>query len=207
MSFWQSSAVLAGCICAGIATGCSPNTVDAPFVNSSSAASAAVKQYDADGDGELSAEELAKAPGIQAAVKTADLNSDGGLSQSELQSRISKLVGDEVGFMSCNVIVRLDGRPLPDAEVKLIPEECLGATFKQAEGTTAPEGTAALRMSGENLPGVQCGWFQVQISKKNSAGEESLPAVYNTQTTLGVEIALDNPALERGVAFDLKSQP
>jgi hypothetical protein len=38
----------------------------------------------------------------------------------------------------------------------------------------------------------------------NEAGEETIPAKYNTETTLGLEASMDAPGMERGIVFDLK---
>ena len=63
-----------------------------------------------------------------------------------------------------------------------------------------------MRMN-EQTPGVQCGWFRIEISKKDASGKEMIPAAYNTESTLGAEIALDTPNLERGLTLQLSSNP
>jgi hypothetical protein len=205
MRMWRLLSLVA--IAGAIVGGCGrSNPVDAPFVSAGSAASAAIAAYDKNGDGELSAEELDKSPGIKKAIEKADANQDGMLSHGELKDRVAKFVGDQVGLMSLHVKVLMAGQPLPDATVKLIPDPCLGNTFKPAQGTTGADGQAGLRMA-DNFPGVQCGWFRVEVSKMDAGGQNSIPAKYNTETTLGAEIALDRPEIERGLTLELKSGP
>ncbi len=188
-------------------TGCTPDPVDVPYVNASSAASAAIKQYDSNSDGQLSEEELIKAPGIKAALATTDSDSDRALTHGELKNRIAKIVGDEVGMMSLQVRITYDGKPLPDATVRFVPESCLGAAFKTGVATTDAQGMAVMRGEGEGaLPGMQCGWFRAEISKKDAGGTETIPARYNQQSILGAEVAEDVPNLERGITLELHSK-
>jgi hypothetical protein len=49
-------------------------------------------------------------------------------------------------------------------------------------------------------PGVAPGFYRVEITKPG----EIIPAQYNTATTLGQEVSLDNPDVQHGVTFDLK---
>jgi hypothetical protein len=79
----------------------------------------------------------------------------------------------------------------------LEPEKFLGSGVKPASGVTDRDGSAALKAEGQDLPGVQFGFYRVRISKKDGQGRETLPARYNTQTTLGCEIAPDDPRNKR----------
>jgi len=186
--------------------GCRTDPLDAPYVNASTAAAAALAQYDTDKNNDLDAEELKQAPGIRAAITLGDTDKDGGLSKNELISRIKTMVGDEVGMMSLAARILYNGQPLEGAEVKFIPEPCLGPTFQPGSGKTNAQGIAAIKMNNEKFPGMQCGWFKVEVSKKDTSGKELVSEQYNAKTTLGAEVALDVPSLERGLIFELKSQ-
>lgn len=188
-----------------LAAGCHSDPIEAPTVNPQTAAAAALRQYDSNQDGFLDSAELDKAPGIKAALPKADADADGRLDGGELAARVKKIVGDEVGVMSLEAVVRLDGQPLPNADVRFIPEPCLGSQFKPGSGKTAADGRVQLRMESSDLPGMQCGWFQIQVSQKDELGNETLAAQFNTATTLGAELALDVDTIERGFVIELTS--
>jgi hypothetical protein len=48
--------------------------------------------------------------------------------------------------------------------------------------------------------GCHLGVYRVRISKKDAQGRETVPARYNTQTQLGIEVG---PAMEGGYTFNL----
>jgi hypothetical protein len=52
---------------------------------------------------------------------------------------------------------------------------------------------------------VQPGLYRVEVSKMVN-GKETIPSKYNTETTLGVEVAQESPAMIFGAHFDLKSE-
>ena len=86
-----------------------------------------------------------------------------------------------------------------------MPEPYLGEEIKQAAGTTGKSGAASIAVPDEELPknqkgirGVHSGTFRVEITHP----EISIPAKYNTETTLGFETNPGNPY----VTFDLKSR-
>jgi hypothetical protein len=91
----------------------------------------------------------------------------------------------------------LDGRPLEGATETFVPEKFMGPAVKPASGVSDARGTASLRTAGAEVPGVACGLFRIEVSKQNAAGQETLPARYNTRTVLGLEVAPDAP--EQGV--------
>lgn len=200
MRAWSFFALLA---VLGAIVGCGRAEIEAPFVNAGSAASAAIKQYDKNGDGELSAEELEKAPGIKAALETSDANRDGALSKSEIKNRVQAIVGERVAVLDFFCRVSLDGNPLEGATIKAMPEPCLGETFKTATGITNKEGLAGLSMGNQAISGMQCGLFRIEITHPTI----QIPARYNTESELGVEIAMGLASTERGPTFQLKSQP
>lgn len=196
-----------------IVLGCSrgPSRVHPPEIDPDDAGSAAVTQHDADGDGVLSQAELANLPGILGAIGWYDLDSDGNVSADEIAQRIRKWHESRVGLLPpipCTVL--LDGQPLSGATVKWIPEPYLGETFKPGSGTTDNRGIARIRIAQsdmspdqQDLSGMQVGVFKVQITHPT----ESIPARYNTETTLGEEISLDRRIRSpRDITFQLLSQ-
>ena len=184
--------------------GCQTETLTAPTVNAGSAAAGALAEYDADKNGRIDEVELDKAPALNAAKNSIDTNGDNTLDSSEIAARVKKIVGEEVGMLQFHCHVKLDGRPLEGATVTAVPEKWLGTQFRTATGVTDKQGRADLWMGLEGYPGMQCGIFKGQITKQDG-GMELIPAEYNQDTTLGMEIALDLPTTERGMTFELKS--
>jgi hypothetical protein len=184
------------CGCGGL------STVKPPNVNADQAATAAIKAYDENGDGRLSADELKKLPAISLA--TADKDRDGQVSAAEIADRIRLWSEGETGIMSFYCTVTLDGGPLEGAEVKLDPEPFLGDAVKPAGGITRIDG-AILKIDPELLPadqrtlrGVQPGLYKVRITHKST----TIPPRYNTATTLGQEIVPGTT----GAAYKLSSR-
>jgi hypothetical protein len=115
------------------------------------------------------------------------------------------------GLASVRCNVTLDGLPLVGAKVVFEPEPFLGDEIKTAFGTTNHLGDAAPTVPPEDRPdptfpgGVHFGLYRVRVSKEIN-GRESLPAQYNSQTTLGQEVSYDDPAMNsNSMAFALKS--
>jgi len=69
-----------------------------------------------------------------------------------------------------------------------------------AHGFAFPEGQNA------KYPGIYLGLYRVEISKKED-GRETIPAKFNSETTLAIEAAPDAPSSQRLFVFDLGSQP
>ena len=100
----------------------------------------------------------------------------------------------------------MDGKPLSGAMVTLEPESFLGNAVKPATGVTV-DGTADMSIAEQYRPapslwGVYCGLYKVRISKQQG-GLEAIPSKYNTETTLGCEVALDAPGAANGLVFRL----
>ncbi|HEX5103884.1 MAG TPA: hypothetical protein VFV87_08750 [Pirellulaceae bacterium] len=177
-----------------------------PAFSPSAASAAAIKQLDTSGSDQLEAEELRQAPGLAAALDRADADKSGTLSQGEIRDRIASYGASRVGLMPFTCTVRLDGRELAGAEVKLVPEAFLASALKPAIATTSETGVAAPVVEGEQFAAMPCGMYRVEISQRDAAGAQIVPARYNVRTELGQEIAPDVPGLERGVVFELVTQ-
>jgi hypothetical protein len=86
--------------------------------------------------------------------------------------------------------------------VKLVPESCMGAGMKVAEGTTDADGIAQVTIPASQHSGVNCGMYRVEIVGNGNDGRP-LPERYNSASTLGVAVGGALP--EQGTAvFDLK---
>jgi hypothetical protein len=183
-----------------LAAGCRGNSgpAGAPTFSPATVAAAALAEYDADKDGGLSAKELEKSPPLREAMKRAlDKNNDGNVTADEFEARLR--IYQEEGMMStCVVQVFLDGNPLADATVTLTPEKFLGPTYRPVTGNTGPEGFAPLLSDGPNGGFVPFGFYRVEVSKKGAGGKEIIPPRYNTQTTLGKEVAPARAQQRRG---------
>jgi hypothetical protein len=159
-------------------------------VSPASAAAAALAEYDTNKDGALDAQELERCPALKSAVKQIDKNNDGRLDAGEIEARLASFQQRGVNVMAMSCQVLLAGEPLSGATVRLIPEKFLGDGIKPASGVTDAGGSAALTGEGLDVPGVHCGYYRIEVSKMDG-GQEQIPARYNAQTTLGVEVAPD----------------
>lgn len=194
-------------------TGCSsgPKALVPPDVDPSDASAAAMDQLDANGDGSIGGDELAKSPALKTALKRVDSNGDGAISPEEIEARVQAWHDSKVGLFPARVAVTLNGDPLEGAEVHFEPEPFLGQAVITAVGVTNAYGEAVPAIpkelrSHESMPdGTQCGFYTVRISKVVN-GKETLPARYNTQSQIGEEISMETPGLQTGfIRFALKS--
>lgn len=172
-----------------LAWGCSGRKFVPPAINAKEAAERAFGEYDKNHDGVLDADELERCPGLKKALKTFDRNGDGRLSREELEEGLATYEKTDIGLMEVVCAVTLDGAPLAGADVVLEPEPFLGPNFKPARGTTDQRGRARMQIDGAAKPGANLGIYRVRIAK--AGGQPALPARYNTQTQLGVEIGPD----------------
>ena len=155
-----------------------------------------------DKDGKISGAELDKCPALKAAMAQIDTTGEGSITAAKITARIRAWQDSKLGRMSLSCTVLHNGKPLSDAEVKFVPEKFLGENIKTASGKTDQNGMAMMSVpttGREDPPGVAPGLYRVEITK----GSE-IPAKYNSETTLGQEVALDAQGLREGIKFDLK---
>ncbi|NOY41060.1 MAG: hypothetical protein GXP26_04370 [Planctomycetes bacterium] len=179
-----------------------------PEINAKEAGATAISSHDTDGDKILSGKELLEVPSLKSGMRDLDKNDDGGLSADEISQEIEAWKAAKVGLVLPGCQVTLDGRPLEGATVTLMPEPFLGENVKSASGVTDTMGRVVLAIAEEHrmdpsATGVQCGYFQVRISKQQD-GKETLPARYNVNTTLGCKVA--RLTALQGLNFALKSK-
>jgi hypothetical protein len=175
-------------------SGCSrlsQSSVKPPSVNPNIAADKAIELCDQDGNGLLSASELAACPGLLAALANYDTSGDKQLSRDEIAARLTDMYSHGTGLTPSSCRVTLDGRPLRGAHVRLVPEPFLGGDVKSAEGDTDGSGTAPIGIADSDLPEklrgaklMQLGVYRVEITHPTT----KIPAKFNTQTTLGYEL-------------------
>ncbi len=190
------------------AAGCSrrPRAPRRPGVNAAAAGRAAIEMYDTDGDGKLDTTELERCPALLMALPLADTDGDGKLSADEIAARVEAWFAFGTIMMDAAPLVTLDGQPLEGAEVVFEPEEFLGEGFTECRGVTDASGQARVSGSDATYPGVYVGAYRVRISKVVD-GQETLPARYNTESELGVEVAEDHGTeLLDHLEFHLRSQ-
>jgi hypothetical protein len=173
----------------GLLSGCGgSDALVAPSYSPESMAQEALAMYDTNHDGYLDAKEVERCPALKASFASIDKDGDHRLSAAEITDRIQSFQESQVALKSTHCQILLDGRPLRGATVTYVPEKFLGTSIKPASGVTDDGGGAGVTAEGEKLPGVQPGFYRVQVSKKNASGQETIPARYNQDTTLGTEV-------------------
>ena len=170
-----------------------------PDLPDASAADKAMQLYDTNQDGFLDAKELEKAPGLKAALK----QKDGKISKEEIAERIKGWADSRVGRIQITCRLTHNGNPLEGAKVEFVPEKFLGGTLQAGSGTTSKTGGAVISSPYAANPavrGLSPGFYRVEVTK---AGE-NIPAKYNSDTTLGAEVASGSEAEQHGLKFDLQ---
>jgi len=190
---WRSvvviGALLAGC-------NLSRQGIEVPQWDPSAAADRAMSEYDSNGDGQLSRDELQACPGLLSAIAAIDRDGDGSVSADELKASLQELRQNEAALVEVRCVVTRGRRPLEGATVTLVPESLMGDAFRPASGVTSRNGTTIPTVADEELPaeyrgrihGVHCGFYRVVVTHP----AVSIPAKYNSQTELGRLVALRN---------------
>jgi hypothetical protein len=183
-------------ILAMVGCGNHPAAIPVVEVDSTLASRRAIELYDRNADGMLSPTELEAVPGILKHVDLYDGNNDGQISASEIEDRIRVWEEQRMGMRGLAIRVALDRKPLAGARIDLIPEEYLGPNCKPATGVTNERGVARVSIAPEDLPplfverkirGVQGGVYRIKVTH----AQRKIPARYNSDSTLGEEIATD----------------
>jgi hypothetical protein len=197
---WKLAAVMLLASCSG-----RPGRVSPPRIDAAAAAAKAIEQYDRNGDGTLSADELAACPALLYALPRYDTDHNHALSKSEIEAGIERWKTAGIGARSVPFRVQIDGHALDGAQVKITPEPFLDGAVASATGETKRGGggfigmaTADLPHNAPNMPLVQPGLYRVEITHPT----QKIPAKYNSNTTLGLEVARDSIAPE-GILWNL----
>jgi len=189
--------VLGAVLFAAAGCGWQPSGVSAPNVNPATAAKEAISEFDTTGDGALSRDELAACPGLLSVFDAYNTDGNDGLSAGEIEAGINRWAGGKMGLTQITCKVLSGGRPVPQATVRFVPEPFLTAALSPGEGTTNAQGLAGLGATDKSfLPKnlshmklMQPGIYRVEISHASA----KIPAKFNTDTTLGVEITAEHP--------------
>jgi hypothetical protein len=191
----------------GLLAGCSgqPSALSPPSFDSGKVASAAIAQYDKNGNGSLEKAEWQASGALAGSITIYDTNGDNVLDSAEVTAGLARWQQGEMGARPLPFQVKLGGRPLEGAEVKLIPEAFFGGAIKPASGTSGPGGRGYLGLAeadrpknAPKLPLTQPGLYRVEIIHPTT----KVPAKYNTESTLGIEVA-DDRIDPRGVVWEL----
>lgn len=210
--FWRLAAwyALALVLCTSCARG--PAPVHQPGIDPGDAGSRAMEMYDTNQDGKVAGDELEKAPGLKAALARLDQDGDKAVTADEVAARVRTWQTSGHGLLSFGYKVTLNGRPLPDATVTFEPEAFLGDELKPASGATNMMGGGGATIAKEDRPspttppGMHLGLYKVKISKI-ADGKETIPAKYNSATTLGQEVAMDVPGVDtNSVVYELSTK-
>ncbi len=193
------------CGCAILALagpGCSqlPTGPSRPSFDPDTSGTQAIEQYDADGDGKIDLTEAEQSPGLLVAFSRIDQDGDSALNASEIADRVRYYKTANTTIVGGGVTVFAGNRPLAGATVTFEPEEFLGEAFTPSSGETDGGGNAYLAGSDADFPGLYLGMYRVRISRM-ADGQETIPAQYNSETTLGYEAADDIPNVATGIQF------
>jgi len=117
------------------------------------------------------------------------------VTREEIQKRMEKFAATKVGLMKFLCRVSHNGQPLSGATVTLRPEPFMNDAVKVASGVTDASGKVQVEIADELLPtsdrglhAMQPGLYRVEITHPTV----TLPAKYNTETTLGREVSGDS---------------
>jgi hypothetical protein len=180
----------------GLLTGCGEKAnkpIATPTFDASAMAQAALSDYDTDKNGQLSVEELNACPGLKKAFPK------GGAKIEDLRPRFEgyKSAGAETVMLTFT----LGGKPLSGANITLVPEACMKGAIAEATGTTDANGiVGSFTCKGETFPGLALGLYKVKVT---GAG---VPAKYNDQTTLGLEVGGSARGTGGAIKFDLSAK-
>jgi len=159
-----------------------------------------IELYDKDGDGKINSAEMS--PGLKAALANIDTDGDKAISEQELADKIQAYADTELGLLGVQGTVTFGGQTMPGAQVTFDPEPFLADVIKPATGTVGQDGYYIMKTEGQDIEAVQPGIYFVRISKANG-GNERVPARYNEQTELGVEVGGPEDPQSRGTGqFD-----
>lgn len=171
--------------------GCSrfPPAPEKPDIDPAEAGEAAIDQYDTNGDGQLDGEEVEKCAPLknEDVFKRIDADGDGKLTAKEIAARIEAYLSSGSTIVTGTTLVKMDGKALKGATVIFEPEEFLGTAFKPCEGITDEQGYASLKGPNQQYPGIYLGLYRVKITKPGL----KIPSRYNTDTELAYEAADD----------------
>ena len=190
------------------AAGCSPKgatVTEAPLpkYDADEIAKAALSEFDRNQNGSIEGTELNACPALKGALAEFDTNGNKQLTAEEIRTRVEAYGSGSTGTVQVSCEVRLDRQPLDGATITFTPEKCMGSSLKTGVGKTDADGRCAeYLLDGKTYRGLAPGLYRIQITKDGV----SIPAKFNTQTTLGKEIFHNPRAGMVFVALDVSSR-
>jgi hypothetical protein len=188
--------------CALLSAGCGdkrPPPLSRPPIDAH-AGQKALEQCGVTAKGYFDKDRLATYPGLKMALADVRRDAHGRLTAEGIDARVQawKDLGIARLVLPCKIMH--GNAPLVGAVVTLVPASFLGPEMKTGSGTTGAGGMAMISVAGLDPPGMPPGFYTIQVTKPG----ESIPARYNTATTLGAEVASDNPRLAQGIELNLE---
>ena len=165
-----------------------PAPPERPSVWPRSAANKAISLYDANDDSKLDLFEIAKSPTLLVAQAQIDADKDGTINAQEIAAHIRGWQHSNTILIATCPTIMLDGEPLAGATVTLEPAPFLGSGYPSTSAVTDSKGQARFVGSDRRYPGVYVGLYQVRVSKIED-DKEIIPARYNSETTLALEVS------------------
>jgi hypothetical protein len=199
------------CVVLGLGlAGCSssesnnPAEAPAPKYDPDAVTKAILAAFDKDNSGSLEPGEVNPAcPALHQAFAAIDGSRDRKLSAEELRKRVEAYAAVDSGTVSVGCIVTLDGAALEGATVTFVPEACMGEAVKPAVAKTNVVGHCdQFTIDGKPHRGPAPGLYKIQVTKDGA----TIPARFNTQTTLGREVYPDGRSGEVAVELHLRSR-
>lgn len=157
-----------------LVVGCTagPAAPETPEYDPAAFAEGLIERADKDSSGGLSRQEAeGAAPGIAAGWARYDRDGDGNVSREELAARVQEWLDDGSGLASIFCVVRLNGQPVGDVTVKMVPDDALGGVVKAAEAVSAADRPCSFNIPEDQKPaelrglsGLQYGLYTVEVS-------------------------------------------
>lgn len=178
-----------------------PKNLEPAPLDPVSAARQAMELFDSDKDGVIDRSELAECPGLKAALPKTDSDRDGKLTEAEIAARLKFFVDSQYALRNFHLTVTVNRQPVDGLSVMLRPEVFLTPAIEPAVGTTNHLGIVYPMIEFDDpeivkqgIAGVRPGMYRVEVSRLDENGEETIPARFNSETRLGVEVGLDSHA-------------
>ena len=166
-------------------SGCSgPSRIAAPAWDPPANSDAAMQLWDQNQDGLLDAEELTQCPGLRSDLPAIDSDQDGTISRDELQARLEAFEQNQTGLKAAYFRVKLNGKPLADAQIRLIPEEFLQGIIQPASGKTNRGGVVRPQAETFDIHAMQVGYYRVEVESSSITSEEQKNSVASLGTVV-----------------------